>query len=71
MEILNPMGSATRSCFFNALKLRNTKATENRRRRDPGEIWTILLAMSVDRRDIILAKVTDQLKPSSKRMHRH
>ena len=57
--------------MINAGKLGMTKATEKRRNRDPGDIWTTLLAMTMDRKDIILGTLIYQLKPSSKRMHRH
>ena len=48
-----------------------TKATENRRSRDPGEIWITSLVMTVDKKVVILVTVTAQLKPISKRMQMH
>ena len=48
------MGSATSSFLRNAGKLGTTKAMENRRSRDPGEIWITSLAMTVEKKVIML-----------------
>ena len=55
----------------NAVKLGMKKATEKRRSRDPGEIWITSLATTVDKKVIMMRKMTAQLKPGSKRMQRH
>ena len=54
----------------NEVETGRTKATEKRRIRDPGEIWIISLAMTVDKRFIVMVTMTAQFKPGSKRMQR-
>ena len=70
MEIPNPTGSATSSCLRNAGKLGTAKATEKRRSRYPGEIWTTSLATTVENNIIMLGTMTLQLKSVSKKMQR-
>ena len=70
MEIPNPTGSATRSCLQKAGKLGTTKATEKRRNRDPGEIWTTSLATTLEKKVIMLGTTIAQLKPGSKKMQK-
>ena len=40
-----------------------TKATEKRRIRDPGENWITSLAMTVEKKVVMLGTMTDQIKP--------
>ena len=70
MEILNPTGSATSSCLRNVGKLGTMKATEKRRSRDPGEIWTTSPATTVEEREIMLGTRIAQFKTGSKKMQR-
>ena len=52
-------------------KTGDEEATENKRRRDPGEIWITSLATTVEKKVIMLGTMTAQLKPGSKKMQRH
>ena len=70
IEITYPKGSETSSCLRNAGKLGTTKATENIRIRDPGEIWTTSLATTVEKKVIMMEPMTDQFKTGSKKMQR-
>ena len=47
------------------------KATEKRRRRDPGEIWVKLLANTMERKATMMETVNAPLKPRLKMMRRH
>ena len=71
IKVINSTGSATSSCLHNTGKLEMKKAAEKRRSRDPGEIWITSLTTTVEKNDIMMGTVTDQLKPTSKRMERH
>ena len=64
------MESSTSSCLRNVEKLGTTKATEKRRSRDPGEIWTISPVTTVEKRVIMLGTTIDQLKPGPKKIQR-
>ena len=66
IQIINTMGSATRSFLRNAGKLGTTKATEKRRSRNPEEIWIAYLATTVDRKATMLGTVNAPLKSSFK-----
>ena len=63
MGILNPTGSANRTCLRNAGKMGMTRAMEKRRSRDPGETWITLLATTVDKKSTMTGTVNAPLKP--------
>ena len=48
-----------------------TKSMEKRRSRDPGEIWITSLAITVEKKVLILVAITVQLRLGSNRMQRH
>ena len=70
MEIPNPTGSSTSSCLRNAGKLGTAKATEKRRSRYPGEIWTPSPETNVEKKVIMLGTTIAQIKPGSKKTQR-
>ena len=57
--------------MHNAGKLGMMKATEKRRIKYPGEIWITSLATTVDKKILCWEKMTDQIKPGSKKMQRY
>ena len=66
------MGSETSSCLRYAGKLGTTKATKKRRSTDPGKIWIISLAMTVENKVIMLETITansSQYQRVSKGIH--
>ena len=63
-------GVSKQIVFAQRGKQGTTKATEQIRSRDPGEICTTSLATTVEKKLVILGTIISQLKPGSKKMQR-